>query len=206
MAAVADAPWGERCPQSEEETRELLREALQDMKALKTMESDSSGRSVNEQAGAVLDDDWYELLQQCIDNPGFLLKLDSIRNFTQAPAKSDDAGCLEDKISDEDLRESYIVVSREDAVESMALLIATTISKCPEADKLTSKELQKAVVRACKDLKTSKLETAWLWSKFLYKIMTYGYNAFQVFENPWLVRAVAAALWSLPKTMSSLFV
>ena len=53
-------------------------------------------------------------------------------------------------LQDEELKESYVLVSREDAVEAMALIVASTISKCPEAQKLSCKELHKAVIKACK--------------------------------------------------------
>ncbi len=36
----------------------------------------------------------------------------------------------------------------------------------------------------------------WEWGRMLYRITAFSYGAFSVYENPWLVRAVLAALWT----------
>ncbi|CAD7704321.1 unnamed protein product [Ostreobium quekettii] len=207
MASADEPPPDPAGHSDEDETAELVREALQEMKALRqACREPAPPKPVNEQEGAVLDNEWYDLLQRCVDSPEFLKKLESICSFaTDTSTEGEDKKTTKEPLTEDEImesvRESYIVVSRDDAVESMALIIASSVSKCPEAQKLGTKELHKAVVKACKDLKTSKLKSAWQWSYFLYRTVAVSYSAFQVFEHPWLMRAIASALWQVPRTM-----
>eukprot|EP00803_Ostreobium_quekettii_P005513 evm.model.scf_80EXC.7 EVM.evm.TU.scf_80EXC.7 scf_80EXC:120166-124063(+) len=194
-------------PVSADEALELAGEAMPDMGFQDIEKEHLKSKTVNEQEGAVLDNEWYDLLQRCVESPEFLKKLESICTFA-SKGSTDEGQVPREPLSEaemlESLKDSYVIVSREDAVESMALIIASSVSKCPEAQKLATKDLHRAVVKACKDLKTSKLKSAWQWSKFLYRAVALGYSAFQVFEHPWLVRAIARALWQVPRTMWSL--
>jgi hypothetical protein len=41
----------------------------------------------------------------------------------------------------------------------------------------------------------------WEWGRALYRITAFSYGAFSVYENPWLVRALLAALWTACRVM-----
>lgn len=46
------------------------------------------------------------------------------------------------------------------------------------------------------ELKKGRVRKLWEWGRILYRITAFSYGAFSVYENPWLVRAVLAALWT----------
>ena len=46
------------------------------------------------------------------------------------------------------------------------------------------------------ELKKGRVRKLWEWGHVLYRITAFSYGAFSVYENPWLVRAVLAALWT----------
>ena len=46
------------------------------------------------------------------------------------------------------------------------------------------------------ELKKGRVRRLWEWGRMLYRITAFSYGAFSVYENPWLVRAVLAALWT----------
>ncbi len=46
------------------------------------------------------------------------------------------------------------------------------------------------------ELKKGRVRRLWEWGRILYRITAFSYGAFSVYENPWLVRAVLAALWT----------
>ena len=42
----------------------------------------------------------------------------------------------------------------------------------------------------------------WDWGKGLYRVGAVTYSAFSLYTNPWLVRAVLAAIWTASKVMT----
>ncbi|GFR50990.1 hypothetical protein Agub_g13316 [Astrephomene gubernaculifera] len=93
-------------------------------------------------------------------------------------------------------QDSFIVVEKRDAVEAMAYYIAACIVDLPEAQALEPKQLQAALVDALRALKRSRFRRACSWGRRLYRWTTYTYSAVQVYQNPWLMRALMTALWA----------
>lgn len=45
-------------------------------------------------------------------------------------------------------------------------------------------------------MKKSTFSQVLTWGKYAYRGAAFAYSAFTVYQNPWLIRAVVAALWS----------
>ena len=41
----------------------------------------------------------------------------------------------------------------------------------------------------------------WDMGRMIYRLTAFSYGAFSVYENPWLVRAVLAALWTASRVI-----
>ena len=54
------------------------------------------------------------------------------------------------------------------------------------------------------ELRKGRVRRLWEWGRMLYRITAFSYGAFSVYENPWLVRAVLAALWTACRMMVGL--
>ncbi len=51
------------------------------------------------------------------------------------------------------------------------------------------------------DLGKSRIRRLWEWGHCIYRCIAFSYGAFSVYENPWLVRAVLAALWTASRLL-----
>jgi hypothetical protein len=49
------------------------------------------------------------------------------------------------------------------------------------------------------DLRKSKVRIAWEWGRCAYRAAAMSYGVFSVYENPWLFRALMAAMWAASK-------
>ena len=99
--------------------------------------------------------------------------------------------------------------------------IASCVMSCPEAQNVNAAELQAAIVKACKvrfaselvlkviwclqELKKSKVKSAWGWCTFIYRTASWTYTAFNLYANPWIVRAILLAFWSVPRFFGRFF-
>lgn len=90
--------------------------------------------------------------------------------------------------------DDFVLVEKIDAVEALAFYIASFLTSSPEAQNMTPIELQRALAATLQDLKKSRWRAVWEWSRFAYRWSAVGYSALKVYQNPWLVRAVLAAL------------
>ncbi len=54
------------------------------------------------------------------------------------------------------------------------------------------------------ELGKGRARKLWDWGKGLYRVSAVTYSAFSLYTNPWLVRAVLAALWTASKVMTGL--
>ncbi|PNH03918.1 hypothetical protein TSOC_009956 [Tetrabaena socialis] len=77
-----------------------------------------------------------------------------------------------------------------------ALYIAACIIDLPEAQALTPKQLQAALLDALKCLKRSRFRQALSWGGFVYRWTAYTASVLQMYQNPWLMRALLTALWA----------
>jgi hypothetical protein len=55
--------------------------------------------------------------------------------------------------------------------------------------------------RRLQELRKGRVRRLWEWGRAIYRITAFSYGAFSVYENPWLVRAVLAALWTACRMM-----
>jgi hypothetical protein len=64
--------------------------------------------------------------------------------------------------------------------------------------------LQRAVAATFSELRRSRVRRLLSWGKHLYRAGTLGYAAFSAFSNPYLARAVLAALWTAVRIIGRL--
>ena len=56
------------------------------------------------------------------------------------------------------------------------------------------------LIRA-QELRKSRMRRLWDMGRMIYRLTAFSYGAFSVYENPWLVRAVLAALWTASRVI-----
>lgn len=148
--------------------------------------------------GVKLDDELFDMLQKCIESPEFFTKLESVRAIKRAsepdsPDKSQGMSEEEKEIA------SYVVVTKEDAIEAMVTAIIANIVECPQVETLNVQELQKAVLATCETLKQGRMRRWMEWGKSAYRLCAIGSTVFQVFTHPWIARAILMGIWQVPK-------
>ncbi|KAG2432350.1 hypothetical protein HYH02_012924 [Chlamydomonas schloesseri] len=92
--------------------------------------------------------------------------------------------------------DGFILVDKHDCVECLAFYIAACIQDLPEAQQMTPRQLQLALVEALRNLKRSRFQRMCAWGRRVYCWSTYTYSAVQMYQNPWLMRALITALWA----------
>lgn len=102
----------------------------------------------------------------------------------------------EEELSGVPSQEEFVMVEKQHAIEAMAFYIAACIMDMPESNSLTPKQLQAALVEALRSLKRSRFQKACSFGRRVYRWTTYTYSAVQVYQNPWLMRALLTALWA----------
>ena len=55
---------------------------------------------------------------------------------------------------------------------------------------------ENSCLRDGQELKKGRVRRLWEWGRMIYRVTAFSYGAFSVYENPWLVRALLAALWT----------
>ncbi len=68
------------------------------------------------------------------------------------------------------------------------------------------RQLQRAVALTMAELRKGRVRRLLDWGKSLYRLGALGYGAFSAFTNPWVAKAVLAALWSCLRLMGRLLV
>lgn len=96
---------------------------------------------------------------------------------------------------------SYVIVSRDDVVDAVAHFIASYVASLPQSRDLDPKALRSALATTLGELRRGKVKKLWAWGKWLYRAAALSYGAFGAYTNPWLARAVLAALWTSAKVM-----
>lgn len=66
------------------------------------------------------------------------------------------------------------------------------------------RQLQQAVVMTMGELRKGRVRRLLDWGRSLYRLGAVGYGAFTMFSNPWVAKAVLAALWSCLRLMGRL--
>ena len=96
---------------------------------------------------------------------------------------------------------SYVLVSRDDVVDAVAHFIASYVASLPQARDLSPEALRTALATTLGELRRGKIKKIWSWGRWLYRAAALSYGAFGAYTNPWLARAVLAALWTSAKVM-----
>ena len=99
------------------------------------------------------------------------------------------------------LEGSYVLVSRDDVVDAVAHFIASYVASLPQSRDLDPKALRSALATTLGELRRGRVKRLWAWGKWLYRAAALSYGAFGAYTNPWLARAVLAALWTSAKVM-----
>lgn len=92
--------------------------------------------------------------------------------------------------------EPFVLVSSDDAVQAMAYYIALYLASEPAARQLDPKALQAALRSTLATMRRSRYRVVWDWGRWLYRGAAVSYSALQLYEHPWLVRALVTALWT----------
>uniref|UniRef100_A0A7S3QKI0 Uncharacterized protein n=1 Tax=Dunaliella tertiolecta TaxID=3047 RepID=A0A7S3QKI0_DUNTE len=100
----------------------------------------------------------------------------------------------------------YVVVQQEDAVEAMAFYLAQCIAAHPEAQKLAPKQLQDALSSTLQGLKQTRFKQMCTYGRSAYRWSALTYSALQMYQNPWLIRAVITTIWAFSKLGMRAFV
>ncbi|GAB4821764.1 hypothetical protein N2152v2_008810 [Parachlorella kessleri] len=95
----------------------------------------------------------------------------------------------------------YVLVEREDVVDALSQFIAAYLTTLPEARNLDPRQLQAAISTTLKELKKSRVRRIIDWGRVLYRVGAVGYGAFTAFSNPWVAKAVLAALWTFVRAV-----
>jgi hypothetical protein len=145
--------------------------------------------------GEVLNASWWEQTPV----PCKLSGEDSSYQAVECGAKTVEAEALAE-LEPEPL-DSYVIVEKHDVVEAIGTFIAHYMTTLPEAQHLQPRELQAALSATLQSLRKGRVRQLWAWGRFLYRGVAIGYSVFSMYENPWLVRAVLAAIWTASKMM-----
>jgi hypothetical protein len=114
-----------------------------------------------------------------------------------------EADTVGSQVSQADL-DSYVVVDRHDVVDAIGSFVAAYLATLPEAQNMQPKQLQQALKQAFQELRQSRVRQAWRWGQSLYRAAAVTYSAFSLYTNPWLVRAVLAAVWTASRVLTGL--
>ena len=99
------------------------------------------------------------------------------------------------------LEGSYVLVSRDDALDAVAHFVASYVTSLPQARDLDPEALRRALATTLFELRRGKIKKVWAWGRWLYRAAALSYGAFGAYTNPWLARAVLAAVWTSAKVM-----
>lgn len=100
--------------------------------------------------------------------------------------------------------ESYVVIDRSDVVDAIGAFVAAYLATLPEAQHMQPKQLQQALKQTFQELKQSRIKQMWRWGQSIYRCAAVSYSAFSLYTNPWLVRAVLAAIWTASRVLTGL--
>ncbi|BDA46305.1 hypothetical protein COCOBI_08-3970 [Coccomyxa sp. Obi] len=165
----------------------------------------------------------YTLLEHHIEQPEFLKKLEAAKGasrtsppkehgdevlheewWEEPPRDSNSAPVLSEDFTEvtradipqREALDSYVIVQKDDVLDAIGTFVAAYLAELPEAQNLQPAQLQAALKTAFKELKKGRVRRLWEWGRMIYRVTAFSYGAFSVYENPWLVRALLAALWT----------
>ncbi|KAK9806476.1 hypothetical protein WJX73_001182 [Symbiochloris irregularis] len=139
------------------------------------------------QGSEVLAESWWQSPDEL--GPNYPDATELADGFTEVEADTTPSEPLDD----------YVMVSQEDVVDSIGTFVAAYLMQLPEANKMKPEELQVAIKDALQALRKGRVRRLWEWGRCIYRCIAFSYGAFSVYENPWLVRALLAAIWTASK-------
>eukprot|EP00887_Chlorella_sp_A99_P006511 scaffold3.g6511.t1 len=149
----------------------------------------------------------YEALEQHMARPEFAEELARSQHEALAAAggvgqqQQQRAADGEERHGGEEVTGDYIVVEREDVIEALSAFIAAYIVSLPDARNLDPRTLQRAVVQTLAELRKGRVRRLWDWGRCFYRAGVVAYGAFSMFSNPWVAKALVAALWTAVRMM-----
>lgn len=153
-----------------------------------------------------------EELERRVDSDDFVAKIDEERHrfvslpsdlaqgseVLQAewwePVSSPTSGGLVPEVTGD-----YVLVNHEDMINAVAVFLAAYISSLPEGKSLESKQLQRAVQQALREIRKGRVRKLWDWGRWVYRAAALSYGAFAAYTNPWVAEAVFKALFTFAR-------
>ncbi|XP_039144289.1 uncharacterized protein LOC120281661 [Dioscorea cayenensis subsp. rotundata] len=203
-------------------TLELLRVADRDLGAGLTDDDDDDdddgeqmmekeekdGKGVGSSESDFETEELYDLIKSKVESPDFLEKLGSIHASVLENSYDDNASW--DMVSTADLwedtylnseneldQDSFVLVRQEDVVEGIAGFMAAYLLSLKQTKELSPNKLQEALSKTFSVKKRkSRLLKAWDGSKVIYNVASWGATAVGIYQNPAIVKAATAAVWS----------
>ncbi|XRA98239.1 MADS box interactor-like [Pycnococcus provasolii] len=105
--------------------------------------------------------------------------------------------------SEED-SDGFVLVAKDDVLDSMADFIARYLATVPEARSLPPAKLQTALAGTLRELRGKGiLRRIFDWGRIVYRTTALTAGAWSLYNNPWLARAVVSAVYATGKTVMS---
>ncbi|TKW41899.1 hypothetical protein SEVIR_1G348300v4 [Setaria viridis] len=159
-------------------------------------------------------DELCDLLQSRVQSPEFLEKLDSMQKSVYQHGAVDEtvswdfvsaADIWDDKsmnVSD-DSEDGYVHVKQEDIVDGIACFMAAYLLSLKQTKDLTPDQLQQALSKTFSAKKRKgKLQKAWDGTKVIYNVASWSATAIGIYQNPAIVQAATAAVWTSCRVIS----
>lgn len=165
----------------------------------------------------------YALLEDRVSRPGYVAALEDARAAAAAATGGEAPAAAATPLADASfwdpppgaeadgdadatapLGGPYVMVSRDDAADAMAHFIAAFLATQPDATRLPPAALAAALKTTLHELRRSRLTRLWAWGRWVYRGATVGGAVVGAWTNPWLARAVLAAVWTSAKVVVGL--
>ena len=133
---------------------------------------------------------------------------------------------MESEVSiDGGINAGYVLVEHSDVLDAVLEFLTEAVRRHPEAENWSSDELHAALVEGIREIKDNPMVVAeeeeqtvvaggtsavlqaggaivgavrsvWSWGSAISGWVSTGYQAWQMYTNPWLVRAIVRGLWT----------
>lgn len=92
-------------------------------------------------------------------------------------------------------------MTRADVADAVAAFVAAYLATLPDATRLTPDQLAAALKSTLAELRKGRISSVWTWCRWLRAGATVSAAAFSAYTNPWLARAVLAAVWTAARVV-----
>uniref|UniRef100_A0A061S5B5 Uncharacterized protein n=1 Tax=Tetraselmis sp. GSL018 TaxID=582737 RepID=A0A061S5B5_9CHLO len=101
--------------------------------------------------------------------------------------------------------EGFVLVDKEEVIESIAVFVARYVVSLPEARQMEPKDVQRAVANAFAELRMGRIRRLWTWARYLYRCAALGYSALSLYQHPWIVAAVLRAVYTSARLVLNMY-